>query len=145
MNDSLHFNCWRSFNSLRNARQISNQTLAPPSLAAAAVRSKARETPRANHTSEPRRTESTRCPPALCDRRHAVAPRRRFRRFASKGRIFSYWAPVNSRPYRAIGPPSALLSAVIAHFRQSKHDCFKQLCLKVLQGKFLRRNFPLSR
>jgi hypothetical protein len=25
-NDSLHFNCWRSFNSLRNARQIFNQT-----------------------------------------------------------------------------------------------------------------------
>jgi len=25
-NDSLHFNCWRSFNSLRNARQIFDQT-----------------------------------------------------------------------------------------------------------------------
>src|SRR5579859_4068989 len=25
-NDSLHFNCWRSFNSLRNVRQICNQT-----------------------------------------------------------------------------------------------------------------------
>ena len=24
--DSLHFNCWRSFNSLRNVRQICNQT-----------------------------------------------------------------------------------------------------------------------
>jgi hypothetical protein len=32
----------------------------------------------------------------------------------SKGQIFSHCAPVNSRPYRAIGPPLALLSTLIA-------------------------------
>jgi hypothetical protein len=36
----------------------------------------------------------------------------------SKGRIFSDWASVNKQPYRAIGPPSALLTLFISHFRQ---------------------------
>jgi hypothetical protein len=54
-------------------------------------------------------------------------PRGRLGRFGSQGRIFSHWASVSSRPYRAIAPPLALLSAVISHSRQSKHYCFKGL------------------
>jgi hypothetical protein len=46
----------------------------------------------------------------------------RFRRFGSKGRIFSHWASVNRRPYRAIGPPSALLSLLIAHFGRTNYS-----------------------
>jgi hypothetical protein len=42
-------------------------------------------------------------------------------RFGSKGRIFSHWASVNSRPYRAIAPPSALLTLLIAHFGRNNY------------------------
>src|SRR5215469_3624236 len=54
-------------------------------------------------------------------------PCRDLRTGGSKGRIFSHWASVSSRPYRAIGPPLALLSAFIAQFWRSKHHGFKQL------------------
>jgi hypothetical protein len=39
----------------------------------------------------------------------------------SKGRIFSHWASVNSRLYRAIGPPSALLTLLIAHLGRNNY------------------------
>jgi hypothetical protein len=35
-------------------------------------------------------------------------PRGRGGRGGSNGRIFSHWASVSSRPYRAIGPPSGV-------------------------------------
>jgi hypothetical protein len=61
-------------------------------------------------------------------------PRRRERGPGSKGRIFSHRASVNKRPYRAIGPPSALLTLFISHFRQfnylriqALHPVLKQL------------------
>jgi len=51
-----------------------------------------------------------------------------------QGRIFSHWASVNRRPYRAIGPPAALLTLFISHFRQPNylriqalHPVLKQL------------------
>jgi hypothetical protein len=48
-------------------------------------------------------------------------------RLGSKGRIFSHWASVSCRPYRAIGPPLALLPAVISYFRQLKNHQFNPL------------------
>ena len=54
-------------------------------------------------------------------------PRRDLRTGGSKGWIFSHWASVSTRPYRAIGPPSALLSDFIAHLRQSNYHRFKLL------------------
>ena len=44
----------------------------------------------------------------------------RLGRFGSRGWIFSHWASVSKRPYRAIGPPLAPLPSVIAHFGQTK-------------------------
>jgi len=35
--------------------------------------------------------------------------------------MFSHWASVNSRPYRAIDPPSALLTLLIAHFGRNNY------------------------
>jgi hypothetical protein len=63
-NDSLHFNCWRWFNSLRNARQISTKRPAPPSLAAAASTSKDVGISLVGPASEPRSAESTKSLPA---------------------------------------------------------------------------------
>jgi hypothetical protein len=54
-------------------------------------------------------------------------PRRRERGRGSKGRIFSHWASVNRRPYRAISPPSALLTLFISHFRQFNYLTIKAL------------------
>jgi hypothetical protein len=45
----------------------------------------------------------------------------------SKGRIASHWASVNSRPYRAIAPPSALLTSLIAHFGRNNYRKIKAL------------------
>jgi hypothetical protein len=51
----------------------------------------------------------------------------RFGHFGSKGPIFSHWASVSSRPYRAIDPPLALLHEFISHFRQVKNHQFNLL------------------
>jgi hypothetical protein len=53
-----------------------------------------------------------------------LPPRGRDGRFGSKGRIFSHWASVSNRPYRAIAPPVALLLNGISHFRQTNHHQF---------------------
>jgi hypothetical protein len=59
--------------------------------------------------------------------RRGLPPAGCFVCFGSKGRIFSHWASVSKRPYRAIGPPSALLAKVITHFRQPNHHSFSAL------------------
>ncbi len=86
-----------------------------------------------------------------------LPPRGRRGRFGSKGRIFSHWASVSSRPYRAIGPPLALLPEFISRFRQTNHHPFSALypvlkqalgIIKLLQKyRELRRQglFPLAR
>jgi hypothetical protein len=48
-------------------------------------------------------------------------------RFGSKGWIFSHWASVSSRPYRAIDPPLALLPEFISRFQQTNHHPFNAL------------------
>jgi len=133
--DSLHCSCCRSLSSARNARQILSQT--PCSSQSRSLRQQVagegnssgkscqRAPLRRIHKipSSTLRSEARGRPP----RRHECGP-------GSKGRIFSHWASVNSRPYRAISPPSALLTLFISHFCQPNylriqplHPVLKQL------------------
>jgi hypothetical protein len=50
----------------------------------------------------------------------------------SKGAIFFHCASVSNGPDRAIGPPSALLTLLISHFRLINHSHFNGL-FKVVQ------------
>jgi len=105
-NASLHCNCWRSFNSARNARQIVSQTPCPsPS------RSRRQQVDGEGNSS------GKSCQRAPLRRIHKIPsstgrspvggrpPRGRGGRRGSKGWIFSHWASVNGRPNRAIRPP----------------------------------------
>jgi hypothetical protein len=122
MNDSLHFSCWRSFNSLRNARQISSQTSCSSQSRSRRqqVEGEGNSSGKSHQRAPLRRIHKM---PSSTWRSSAGGrpPRGRFRRFGSKGRIFSHWASVNNRPYRAIGPPSALLTLLIAHFGKNNY------------------------
>src|SRR6266581_5447174 len=95
----------------------------------------ARGTLRANPASERRCAESTKCLRAPCGRR-PVAVRRVAANVDEEARAGS--SPIGRRstddPYRAIGPPAALLTLFISHFRQPNylriqalHPVLKQL------------------
>jgi len=104
--DSLHFICCRSFNSPRKARQISSQTSC-----SSQSRSLRQQVEGEGNSS------GKSCQRAPLRRIHKMPsstwrswaggrpPRGRGGRLGSKGRIFSHWASVSNRPYRAIGPP----------------------------------------
>ena len=127
-NDSLQSSCSRWFSSARNARQIVSQT--PCS-------SQSRS--RRQHIAGEGNSSGKSCQRAPLRRIQRIPsntlrslagglpPRGRLGRFGSKGPIFSHWASVSSRPYRAIGPPSALLPAVISHFGSGKNHQFNPL------------------
>ena len=112
-NDSLHFNCCRSFNSPRKARQIPN-----PIPCFSQSRNLRQQVEGAGNSS------GKSCPRAPLRRIHKMPsstlrsgaggrpPRGRGGRLGSRGRIFSHWASVSNRPYRAIGPPPGAV-----HFR----------------------------
>jgi hypothetical protein len=112
-NDSLHFNCWRSFNSPRKARQIPSQI--PCSSQSRNLRQQVEGAGNSSGMS---------CQRAPLRRIHKMPsstlrsgaggrpPRGRGGRLGSRGRIFSHWASVSNRPYRAIGPPPGAV-----HFR----------------------------
>src|ERR1700675_2755215 len=127
-NDSLHFNCWRSFNSLRNVRQIFNQT------------------PRSSQSRNRRQQvegcgnfSGMSCQRAPLRRIHRIPsntqrfsihgrpPLRCLGGFGSKGAIFCHCASVSNGPERAIGPPSALLILLISHLRKLNYLLFKTL------------------
>jgi hypothetical protein len=133
--DSLHCSCFRWLSSARNARQILSQT--PCSSQSRSLRQQVagegnssgkscqRAPLRRIHKipSSTLRSEARGRPPRRCEHGRG-----------SKGRIFSPWASVNRRPYRAIGPPSALLNLFISQFRQPNylriqplHPVLKQL------------------
>src|SRR2546429_3222936 len=133
--DSLHCSCFRSLSSARNARQIWSQT--PCSSQSRSLR---------QHVAGEGNSSGKSCQRAPLRRIHKMPsstlrseargrpPRGRERARGSKGRIFSHWASVNRRPYRAIGPPAALLTLFISHFRQPNylriqglHPVLKQL------------------
>jgi hypothetical protein len=121
-NDSLQFSCCRSFNSLRNARQISSQTSCS-SQSRKRLQQVAGEgnSSGKSHQRAPLRKIHKMPSSTLRSFFGGRPPFGRLGRFGSKGRIFSHWASVNSRPYRAIGPPSALLPLLIAHFGRTNY------------------------
>jgi hypothetical protein len=127
-NDSLHFNCWRSFNSLRNARQTFIQT--PCSSQSRNRRqhvegcgySSGKSCQRAPLRRIQRIPSSTRRFSI-----HGRPPRRFLRGFGSKGAIFFHCASFSNGPDRAIGPPSALLSLLISHLRKINYLLFRSL------------------
>src|ERR1700681_4078240 len=127
-NDSLHFNCWRSFNSLRNVRQMFNQT--PRS-------SQSRS--RRQHVEGCGNFSGRSCQRAPLRRIHKIPsstcrfsihgrpPWRCLGGFGSKGAIFFHCASVSNGPDRAIRPPSALLTLLIPHLRKYNHLHFSDL------------------
>src|SRR6516225_9809495 len=140
MKDSLHFSCWRSSNSLRNARQISSQ------ISCSSQSRKRRQQVEGegnssgkSHQRAPLRKIHKMPSSTLRSSAGGRPPCGRFLRLGSKGRIFSHWASVNSRPYRAIGPPSALLTVLIAHFGRTNYCKIRVLypVLKQLLGKYI--------
>src|ERR1700739_1080632 len=127
-NDSLQSSCSRWFNSARNARQMVSQT--PCS---SQSRSRRQQMDGEGNSSgkscqrAPLRRIHKMPSSTLRSSLGGLPPWGRFGRFGSKGRIFSHWASVSGRPYRAIDPPLALLHEVISHFRQVKNHQFNLL------------------
>src|SRR5712692_3796589 len=127
-NDSLQSNCSRSFNSLRNARQMFSQT--PCSSQSRnrrqqvegcgyfSARSCQRAPLRRIHKipSSTRRLSVHGRPPLGCGGGSG-----------SKGAIFCHCASVSNGRDRAIGPPSALLNLLISHLRELNHPHFRGL------------------
>jgi hypothetical protein len=105
--DSLHFNCCRSFNSPRKARQIRSQTSC--SSQSRSLRQQVEGEGNSSGKScqrAPLRKIHKMPSSTLRSGAGGRPPRGRGGRLGSKGRIFSHWASVSKRPYRAIGPPS---------------------------------------
>jgi hypothetical protein len=127
-NDSLHFNCWRSFNSLRNVRQMCNQT--PRSSQSRSRRQHVEGcgnfSGRSCQRAPLRRIQRI---PSSTQRFsiHGRPPLRCLGGLGSKGAIFFHCASVSNGPDRAIGPPSALLTLLISHFPKLNHTHFKAL------------------
>ena len=120
--DSLHCSCFRSLSSAKNARQILSQT--PCSSQSRSLRQQVAGEGNSSGKScqrAPLRRIHKMPSSTLRSEARGLPPRRRERGRGSKGRIFSHWASVNRRPYRAIGPPSALLTLFISHFRQPNY------------------------
>ncbi len=127
-NDSLHCNCRRSFNSLKNARQMFSQT--PCS---SQSRSRRQHVEGCGYFSgiSCQRAPLRRIQRIPSNTRrfsiHGRPPLRCLRGLGSKGAIFFHCASVSNGPARAIGPPSALLTLLIQHFGKSNHHLFKRL------------------
>src|SRR3984893_8945585 len=144
-NDSLHCNCWRSFNSLKNARQMLSQT--PRS-------SQSRS--RRQHVEGCGYFSGKSCQRAPLRRIHKILSRTR--RFSihgrpplrclgdlgSKGAIFFHCASVSTGPDRAIDPPSALLTLLIPHLRKYNHLHFTDL-YQVMQQLLRKTHSPRNR
>src|SRR6266704_410948 len=139
--DSLHCNCFRSLSSARNARQILSQT--PCSSQSRSLRQQVAGEGNSSGKScqrAPLRRIHKMPSSTLRSEARGRPPRRREPGRGSKGRIFSHWASVNRRPYRAIGPPSALLSSFISHFRQLNYLRIQALHPVLKQPLVIRRS-----
>jgi hypothetical protein len=120
-NDSLQSSCPRSFSSAKKARQMVSQICC-----CSQSRSRRQQVVGEGNSSG---KSCQRAPlrkiqrmPSRTLRSLALGrPPRDLRGLGSKGAIFSHWASVSRRPYRAIGPPSALLTNFISHFWQANH------------------------
>jgi len=127
-NDSLQSSCSRSFNSAKNARQMVSQT--PRSSQSRSRRQHVAgegNSSGRSHQRAPLRRIHKMPSSTLRSSLGGRPPFGRGGRFGSRGRIFSHWASVSNRPYRAIGPPLALLLELISHFQQTKHHPFSTL------------------
>src|ERR1700674_766930 len=123
--DSLQSSCPRSLNSLKNERQIFNQT--PCS---SQSRSRRQQVEGCGYFS------GKSCQRAPLRRIHRIPsstwrfsihgrpPLRWSRGLGSKGAIFFHCASVSNEPDRAIGPPVALLTSLISHFGKLNHSHF---------------------
>ena len=134
-NDSLQSSCSRWFSSARNARQMVSQT--PCSSQSRSRRQHVvgeGNSSGKSHQRAPLRRIHKMPSSTLRSSFGGLPPCGRVGRFGSKGRIFSHWASVSSRPYRAIGPPQALLPNVIAHFRPTNYHSFSPLCRVLKQA-----------
>ena len=137
-NDSLQSSCSRWFSSARNARQMVSQ-----------IPCSSQSRSRRQHVAGEGNSSGKSCQRAPLRKIHRIPsstlrslaggrpPCGRRGRFGSKGPIFSHWASVSRRPYRAIGPPLALLPEFISRFRQTNHQPFSTLypVLKQVLGK----------
>src|SRR6266568_4662783 len=137
-NDSLHFNCWRSFNSLRNVRQMFSHT--PYS---SQSRSRRQQVKGCGYFS------GKSCQRAPLRRIHRIPSNTR--RFSihgrpplwclgglgSKGAIFFHCASASNGPARAIDPPAALLTLLIHDFGKCNHHLFRRL-YQVMQQLLVR-------
>src|ERR1700730_16161698 len=127
-NDSLHFNCWRSFNSFRNARQIFSHT--PCSSQSRSRRQQVEGcgyfSGRSCHRAPLRKIHRI---PSNTRRFsiHGRPPWRCWGGLGSKGAIFFHCASVSNGPDRAIDPPSALLTLLIPHSTKLNHSHFNAL------------------
>jgi hypothetical protein len=113
--DSLHCNCWRSFSSPRKVRQIVSQT----SCSSQSRRRRQQVEGEGNASGKscqraPLRSIHKIPSKTLRSGAGGRPPFGRGGRLGSKGRIFSHWASVSNRPYRAFGPPSGTV-----HFHDS--------------------------
>src|SRR6266566_1461201 len=132
--DSLQFNCWRSFNSPRNARQILSQT--PCS---SQSRSRRQQVEGCGYFS------GRSCQRAPLRRIHKIpSSTRRFSihgrpplwcrgGLGSKGAIFFHCASVSNGPARAIDPPATLLTLLIHDFAKLNHHLLNSLYWVVQQ------------
>src|SRR5712664_2693881 len=127
-NDSLHFNCWRSFNSLRNARQTFSQMSR-----SSQSRNRRQQVEGCGYSSGKSCQRAPLCRihkmPSSTRRSsiHGRPPLRCLRALGSKGAIFFHCTSVSNGPERAIGPPSALLTLLIAHLRKLNYLLFRSL------------------
>src|SRR5271157_340558 len=121
-NKSLEFNCWRSFNSLRNARQTFSHT--PCSSQSRSRRQhvegcgnfsgkSCQRAPLRNIHKIPSNTRRLSI--------HGRPPLRCLGGRGSKGAIFFHCASVSNGRDRAIGPPPALLTLLIPHLKNPNH------------------------
>src|SRR5713101_4953430 len=137
-NDSLQFNCWRSFNSLRNARQIFSQT---PCSSQSRSRRQHVEGCGNFYGRSCQRTPLWRIHKTPSKTRrfaiHGRPPLRCLGGLGSKGAIFFHCASVSNGLDRAIGPPSALLTLLMHCFGKHNHHLFRPLyqVMQQLLGK----------
>src|SRR6185437_3874422 len=124
-NDSLQSSCSRWFSSARNARQMVSQI--PCSSQSRSRRQQVAgegNSSGKSHQRAPLRRIHKMPSRTLRSFAGGRPPFGRFALFGSRGWIFFHWASVSRRPYRAIGPPLALLPSFIAHFQRTKHHSF---------------------
>ena len=132
--DSLHCNCWRSFNSLKKVRQIFSQT--PCSSQSRSRRQQVEGwgyfSGRSCQRAPLRRIHKI---PSNTRRFaiHGRPPLRCWGGLGSKGAIFCHCASVSNGRDRAISPPAALLNQFIPHFQELNHRHFKRLYWVVQQ------------